>query len=535
MFSRIFRLSESETKTLRVLSAQATLPQSGKGTSWVTVTRTSSFTDPRYGRFEITPTMLSSMVANFEAGIVGQDVFLDVNHKPGDGSAAKILKLSVEGNRLRALVEWTDFGVKAVKERGFTYLSAEFADNWQDNEAGAFHGPTLLGAGLTVRPVIKRLDPITLSCESGGDVETRVLAELADDLLKKAKQTMNKWQEFLKKLADAGYSAEVLTSIKKLGEVLIDANTPDDKAVAVIAQLEGQAKQLAEAEKQAKKLAEPEPEKKAAASDAPKVLSEDDVAALVAKKLAEAEQAAAKKKQARADAEKLLSETIAAEEGLDDELKKQLSEEAVALLPEGATEAQVKALAQHQITMGNRLAANKALTAMGYQVVGTPHITVPDEGVKQLSEIYTDNLKKTGIALSFTAANKLHPFTAKVLSEFDRLFARELNNERKLLAGTQTDMANTKLPYGVQREVIKEALSDLNVLNLVQTLTDFSAQATVQVPYEERELGAVMNDGMVFEGQAIPFAGITQRMDTAFVNQMKLALVVTNEVVHFTR
>ena len=93
MFSRIFRLSESETKTLRVLSAQATLPQSGKGTSWVTVTRTGSFTDPRYGRFEITPTMLSSMVANFEAGIVGQDVFLDVNHKPGDGSAAKILKL----------------------------------------------------------------------------------------------------------------------------------------------------------------------------------------------------------------------------------------------------------------------------------------------------------------------------------------------------------------------------------------------------------------------------------------------------------
>ena len=535
MFSRIFRLSESETKTLRVLSAQATLPQSGKGTSWVTVTRTGSFTDPRYGRFEITPTMLSSMVANFEAGIVGQDVFLDVNHKPGDGSAAKILKLSVEGNRLRALVEWTDFGVKAVKERGFTYLSAEFADNWQDNEAGAFHGPTLLGAGLTVRPVIKRLDPITLSCESGGDVETRVLAELADDLLKKAKQTMNKWQDFLKKLADAGYSAEVQAGIKKLGEALIDENTPDDKAAAVIAQLEGQAKQLAAAETQAKKLAEPEPEKKVAAPAAAKVLSEDDVAALVAKKLAEAEQAAAKKKQARADAEKLLSETIAAEKGLDDELKKQLSEEAVALLPEGATEAQVKALAQHQITMGNRLAANKALTAMGYQVAGTPHITVPDEGVKQLSEIYTDNLKKTGIALTFAAADKLHPFTAKVLSEFDRLFARELNNERKLLAGTQTDMANANLPYGVQREVIKEALSDLNVLNLVQTLTDFSAQATVQVPYEERELGAVMNDGMVFEGQAIPFAGITQRMDTAFVNQMKLALVVTNEVVHFTR
>ena len=169
IFPRIIKLSENtRTEPLRVCSAPATLPQSGKKTSWVTVTRVGSFTDPRYGRFEITAPMLLSMVKNFEAGVVGQDVFLDVNHKPGDGSAAKILKLSVEGNRLRALVEWTDFGLKAVKERGFTYLSAEYHENWQDNEAGLFHGATLLGAGLTVRPVIKRLDPVTLSCEAGG-------------------------------------------------------------------------------------------------------------------------------------------------------------------------------------------------------------------------------------------------------------------------------------------------------------------------------------------------------------------------------
>ena len=106
------------------------------------------------------------------------------------------------------MAEWTDYGLKAVRERGFTYLSAEFADNWQDNESGAFHGPTLLGAGLTVRPVIKRLDPITLSCESGGD--TLILAELADDLMKKARANMDKLKEFLKKLAEGEDINDVL-------------------------------------------------------------------------------------------------------------------------------------------------------------------------------------------------------------------------------------------------------------------------------------------------------------------------------------
>ena len=169
MSYRTFKLSEPEASTVhRVLSGQVTVPGAGKNTSWVTVTRVGSFTDPRYGRFEITPTMLSSMVKNFDRKVYGQEIFLDVNHVPGNGAAAKVMRLSVEGNRLRALVEWTPFGLEAVKDRGFVYLSAEYADNFQDNEAGIFHGPTLLGAGLTVRPVIKHLDPVTLSCEAGG-------------------------------------------------------------------------------------------------------------------------------------------------------------------------------------------------------------------------------------------------------------------------------------------------------------------------------------------------------------------------------
>ncbi len=108
---------------VRFLSASIQLSDGAK-TSWITLTRVGQFNDPRYGDFEITHAMLAQMVANFDNRVLGQDVFIDVAHKPDDGAAAKVLRLSVEDGRLRALVEWTPFGVQSVKQRGFTYLSA---------------------------------------------------------------------------------------------------------------------------------------------------------------------------------------------------------------------------------------------------------------------------------------------------------------------------------------------------------------------------------------------------------------------------
>ncbi|WP_457394184.1 hypothetical protein [Roseateles sp. P5_E1] len=79
----------------------------GATPSWVTVTRTGSFTDPRYGRFEITLAMLEQMGSNFDGRVFGQDVFIDVAHKPSDGAAGKVMRLAVEGTRRGA--ELKDF------------------------------------------------------------------------------------------------------------------------------------------------------------------------------------------------------------------------------------------------------------------------------------------------------------------------------------------------------------------------------------------------------------------------------------------
>lgn len=535
MRSRIFKLSQDTPgRVIRMLSGMAELPE-GKATSWVTITREGSFTDPRYDRFEITREMLLSMVRNFDAGVVGTDIFLDVDHKPGDGAAAKICKLAVEGGRLRALVEWTPFGRSAVKDRGFRYLSAEFSDNWKDNEQGRSHGPVLLGAGLTVRPVIKRLDPVTLSCDSGADIPVLLHPELERTLLSEAKTTMNKYlKALLEALAARKLSEQAVASVKTLAETQLEGITDETQAKMLCEQLEQMAIQLSE---QLSKLPAngPTPVFQLSVGG----MTQADVSAVVAKALAERDTAAKQLAETTDGKRKLLAETINAAAGLDDATKKALAEAAAGVITADTTDDQVRALAQMQIQNANELAAARQLSQLGYAPAGSPQITVIADGVKKLSEFFRENLAKSSAAgqLHLDAKQVLPPFCLRVLAEYDRIHAPRLDAEYRVLAQGQgtLDMGNTALPLGVQREVIREALSDLNVLALVQTLTDFSGAATTQIPYELRDVSQVMNDGVVYEGQSIPFAGITQAMDTVSVTPMKLALSITNEVQFFTR
>jgi hypothetical protein len=100
-------------------------------------------------------------------------------------------------------------------------------------------------------------------------------------------------------------------------------------------------------------------------------------------------------------------------------------------------------------------------------------------------------------------------------------------NEVKMLSGGQMNISDTNLPVGFRREVIREALSDLRILELVQASTDFSATVTTQIPYELRDMSAVYNDGIVYEGQPIHRASMGQFMDTAYIQPMKLAMLVS--------
>ncbi|PHS70528.1 MAG: hypothetical protein COB22_07840 [Cycloclasticus sp.] len=533
----IIKLSANDYDgTIRFVSEQKLALAEGKKTSVVTITRTGTFTDSRYGQFEISKEMLLAMVSNFKKGAYGQDIFIDVAHKPDDGAAAKLINLSVEGNRLRAEVEWTDYGIKAVKDRGFQYLSAEFHPNFKDNEAGIEHGPTLLGAGLTVRPVIKHLDPVRLS----EDQSYPVLIHPA--LLKKLAEEANmKLSEFIKLLG------ATLTGFKLSEGIVAQLLVAFETTAITLGEDEAKIKGLMDQfEQTGKKLSEDiaagsgDIKLSITTSEVGKTLSEGDINDMLDKreqaKTASAVKLAETLTAYQAIFTKLLSESESIK-SLDEDTRKTLGE-AVDMITGDMSVEQITKLAEHQIKLGTSMSVSAQLGGMGYAPAGSVRISQSDQRTAlSLQEKINAGLKQSSQAAigQLSLAEKTSPFVEKVLSEFDRVNAPAIQRETVLLAGGSTATSDTSLPIGFQRTVIREALSDLRVLELVNTLTDFSATATTQIPYETRDGSAVFNDGIVYENQPIHRASISQAMDTAYILPMKIAFIISNEVMHFSR
>lgn len=517
--------------------------------TWVTLTRTGSWNHPAYGRFSITEDTLQQIVRNFQADTYGQKIFIDVGHNPDGGSGGEIVQLTIEGKRLRAQIDWTPWGVNQVTEKGFRYFSVDFTDEYVDPETDRNHGPLLFGAALTTRPFVKRLDPVTLS-EDFTPPDRRVFMhpELRRQLSEYVETHQMNWlNELKKKLSALGFSDVVVKQLCATAQAAAKHLGEDETALqALSAQFVETGKTLSESigDKDVKlSINLPEAPK---ADDKATQLSEERVAGMVSRQLKAAEDAAeAKRKQqadSLADRQKVLADTVDAADGLSDESKAELKKTLGELINENMTADQVKRLAEFQLTQANQAAAQAQLSALGYQSSrsGSPQITIDDAGgIKKLSGIIRENLEKTSVAQNggLRLAEKDHPFLQRVLAEFDRHHASQLEHERKVLSGEVTVDGNTNLPAGFRREVIREALSDLNILALLQQLTDFTSTATttMQIPYEERQTGGILNDGVVAEGAGIPNAGVSQKMDSAYVQAMKLAMNVTNEVMYFTR
>lgn len=534
MRQRHFKLEAADhSGAVRFLSGLHVHLEEGKTTSWVTVTRTGKFSDPRYGGFEINREMLLSMVRNFEARTYGQDIFIDVSHRPDQGAAGKVVKLAVEGDRLRALVEWTPYGVDAIKSKGYQYLSAEFHENWQDNEAGAKHGPVLLGAGLTVRPVIKRLDPVMLS-EASGDTPTYLHPELQSTLLQEI-QTM--WKELIKALAEKlgtfKLAESVVKSLTDAFETAVKPVTEEAAAKALMESFAESGKQLA-----------------AQIGDkvAPVTLSIQGgglTTADVAKMLAEAkEQEAKEAKQLAEQTEgnlKLLRDTIGAATSLDEETKKQLADDVADLVTPSMTADQVKRLAENQIKQGSKAAAAKQLAGMGFQwPAGNVHISVDSSNeVKALQEevdkrLYAKMPAHKRYQLSNGApveANKA--LVDEAMALYDAQNGRRLHEEcqaHKRLAAGDSIVSDVAVPAIFERTVIRESLFQLVGLGLCDVGTD-AFSTVIQLPYSYRDTtGAGAAAARKYEGQAILRAAVKQALEEARPIPQKLAFEVSDEL-----
>jgi len=103
---------------------------------------------------------LKSMVKNFKENTRGIDLMLDYSHDSEKEAAAWFtdIYLSEDGKELWGKVDWTDDGANAVRSKKYRYISADFQFAYKDNETLKDYGPTLFGAGLTNRPVIKKMN-----------------------------------------------------------------------------------------------------------------------------------------------------------------------------------------------------------------------------------------------------------------------------------------------------------------------------------------------------------------------------------------
>ena len=534
---RHFLLEDKTTApgTVRFLSQSIELADGAKQ-SWVTLTRMGDFEHPPYGKFSITPVMLSQMVANFDKRATGQDVFVDVAHKHSDGAAAKVLKLAVENGKLRALLEWTPFGMDAVKQRGFTYLSAEFHENFKTSDQdSAAYGCVLLGAGLTIRPVIKNLDRVQLSmADDDHAAAVRVLVSPA--LLKQLtdQQTtgndMNKYlTSLLARLIALSFTNDTAKPFMDLATKQLEAVKEDDaKCLAVV-------EQFATAGDAAMKQI------KASGGGVTITLADTSgVDAAVAKALAARDTADATAKTSMEAKAKLLSDTIAAgDKTLTPEGVKKFADDYLPLVTAVTTDEQVKHLASLAIKQASQTTAAVKLAGLGYvPASGNVHITVDSSNsIKALQETTDKRLGLTddtdakrfdrtgGVLL---AENK--KFAEKCLAEFDREHGQQLDREHKALAGGVGSISDVAIPRIAERTVLREALYNLMSLNLVDVGTaPFTNVLMINYTYRDAT-AAGTNALRRYELQAIRKSGVVQTSEETRPIPQKLSMQVSNEL-----
>ena len=229
------------------------------------------FRHPWYDVLTFDIPFFENMIRNFNADIPQSEIAFDFNHFSSGGAAAWVQKLFVEDKSLMATVELTEKGRKAIKSKEYRYFSTEYTDDYIEyeisdmldekgnlvtKESKISHGPTLRGGGLTNRPFIKGMKPVSLS-EDNKAIE---LEEVIDDpngekilnLKTKSKEEVTKAME--KTLEELKKEKEALEAkVKKLTEDADETAKEElSKMTKQLEELDASIVKLEEAEKKGK-------------------------------------------------------------------------------------------------------------------------------------------------------------------------------------------------------------------------------------------------------------------------------------------
>lgn len=122
----------------------------------------------------------------------------------------------------------------------------------------------------------------------------------------------------------------------------------------------------------------------------------------------------------------------------------------------------------------------------------------------------------------------------KILSGFDRFHSSRLTDEKKTLdEGGSITALGTTIPVIFGRAIVRDIAANTALLEAVQLVMDNSGRETIFVPHLTRNVAGLPRLGRVYEGAEIAPLGISQVYDTAHVESIKIALAVSDEVMHF--
>ncbi len=535
--------------TYRVMSDCINLAE-GKRRTVGTLTRVFKYPDdPYYGELSITSAMLKQMVKNFSDDVYGQKIYINQAHCDSHGAAGEIIRVFTEGKKLKAEIDWTDFGVELIQKKGFRYFSAEFTEDYKNPETETRHGATLLGAALTIRPRVKHLDPVNPDELQLSEDDQEIPYLLSPNVIRMLSEEITTMWEKLRKQLEEKLKAKKLSdaSIKLLlskFDEQVTKLTEESQAIAVMEAFDAAGKELADAI-----------EAGAANSDQPINLSvnvgggagmsAEEVTKLMEDNAKAAAAAATKLTETLEGNVKKFTDQLEASESYKNlpEEQRTILSGASALITAGMTSDQVKALAENQLKSAENMAVQIQLAAKGFGGgAGHVHISMDESNsIKQLQDTidkrlgYADmpegeRFERTGGTLQ--AKNK--KLAEDVLAQFDMERGRELQEEAKMLAGGVGTISDTAVPVSVERTVIREALYGLNMLNFVDVGTVPFANV-INIPYSYRDTTAAGKNGTrVYEGGAISRAGVIQTTEEARPTPQKIAFKISDEMRYLT-
>lgn len=164
---------------------------------------------------EITDSMLSDFVKNFDAGVYGAEIQVNLGHNREGEAAGWVKRLIKEGNKLLAEVAWTPLGVEKIKSQQYKFTSSELSLSYPHFETGEKVKNVFIGVALTNVPAIKGMQAVSLS-------------EDLQDLQLFFKKDSMKLKKFYDKLMAKGALTD--DDVKEFDEMAKGAEEGDDVA-----------------------------------------------------------------------------------------------------------------------------------------------------------------------------------------------------------------------------------------------------------------------------------------------------------------